>query len=173
MWLCRYTLRLCYGAIVWLRFHGLWLGKKMANLEVPVCGICRKRLRAEGPIEVMVLGVKCTLKSSPCCEECTGTYLNQFSTLCGSCLRPIFPGARVAQARMGAPHPFTHCRPGCAPSAFYCGEWGEGQLVTLHELDPETYPRGAATVLSHAVCSRSAIIVERFGEPHRALSFHD
>lgn len=109
--------------------------------------------------KVVVLGVECELEKSPMCPSCTEQYLNKFSTLCASCGRPIFPGTPVGQAWHGAPHPFTHLAFGCCDSGgLYCGQWGEGRLLTLHELNPEKYPAGTSSVVGHAFNTGGMVI---------------
>lgn len=109
--------------------------------------VCEHDKPAE--IEVTVLGVVCNIPEPPMCASCAERYLNQACTLCASCGNPIFPGNPVGQAWQGAPHPYTHltfdC---CATGALYCGRWGEGKLITLHELEPDKYPDGSSSVMN-------------------------
>ncbi len=82
---------------------------------------------SEEPLTVIVLGVECRFAKSPYCQTCTATYLNRYSTLCGLCNRPIFPGdpIEVSGRRDGE---YVHSRCGdCA--AAYAGHWGEGKLI--------------------------------------------
>ena len=92
-------------------------------------------------IKVKVLGIECEFEKLPMCPTCTEQYLNKFSTFCASCKWPIFPGRPVGQAWHGAPYPFTHLTFRCCDTGgLYCGQWGEGRLISLHELNPEKYP---------------------------------
>ena len=119
--------------------------------------------KTEDKIMVVVLGVECEFEESPMCPVCAEQYLNKFSTLCASCERPIFPGTPVGQAWEGAPHPYTHLRPGCCETgALYCGKWDDGRLITLHELNPEKYPAGTPTVVGHAF-NTGGTVVENVG----------
>ncbi|HYF10338.1 MAG TPA: hypothetical protein VD967_01905 [Candidatus Paceibacterota bacterium] len=82
-------------------------------------------------IRVTVLGVACELIRSPECVSCAEKYLNEFSVLCHTCRRPIFPGEPVADAGVGSPPQFAHTRFQCSDAAGYCGHWGEGKLVPI------------------------------------------
>lgn len=118
----------------------------------------------ERNLKVTVLGVECEFPRSPMCPSCTGEYLNKFSTLCASCERPILPGTPVGQAWNGAPHPCTHLAFECCDSGgLYCGRWGEGRLITLHELNPDKYPEGTTTVLAHTFNTGGVVIIENMG----------
>src|SRR3989338_1127048 len=101
-----------------------------------------------------VLGVECKLVNPPKCQTCAEEYLNKFSTLCHSCKRPIFPGERVALS--GSQPTYTHVEEGAG--GLYCGQWGEGQLITLHELNPAKYPEGTSCMAVHAFTSGEAVI---------------
>lgn len=83
-----------------------------------------------------------------CCLEAFREHLEAICTVCASCGELIYPGDPVGQAWDGAPHPYTHltfeC---CETAAFYCGVWGKGELVSLHELDPDKYPEGTKNIL--------------------------
>lgn len=114
-------------------------------------------------LKVTVLGVECEFEKSPMCQVCAEQYLNKFSTLCASCKRPIFPGTSVGQAWKGASHPFTHLNfDCCATGTLYCGVWGDGRLITLHELNPEKYPEGTPTVVGHAF-NTGEMVIENVG----------
>jgi len=83
-------------------------------------------------LTVMVLGVKCELRSSPMCVKCTEDYLHKHSTLCAICKQPIYPGKPIGYGLGGkADHAFAHSS--CTGSAMYCGQWGEGQPVYMKE----------------------------------------
>ncbi len=156
----------------WLRKHG-WLTKQyshqpiveenkgQARVEKPsAVGPTCPHGKTEGTLEIIILGVKCNLiTGSPMCPVCTEQYLNKFSTLCAACGRPIFPGDPVGLAWDGAPHPFTHLYYHCCDSGgLYCGVWGEGRLITLHELKPEKYPPGTASIVSHILQTKRPAI---------------
>ena len=104
--------------------------------------------KTDHPLVVTVLGIKCELERSPMCPACTEQYFNKFSILCASCHQPIFPGTPVGVAWVGAPHPFTHLTFDCCESGgLFCGRWGEGRLLTLHEIDPEHFPADTASAV--------------------------
>jgi hypothetical protein len=107
--------------------------------------------RSKRPIMVRVRGCDIACPEPPLCAECLTAYLEKYSQTCASCSGPILPGMPVGQAWGGAKHPFTHLMDGCCESGgLYCGRWGQGRLVTLHELNPEKYPPGTVTVMAHA-----------------------
>jgi hypothetical protein len=107
-----------------------------------------------GRMTVTVFGLELNFKGSDLCQQCAEVFLNQNSTVCASCGRPILPGMEVGQAWRGAPHPYTHLLDRCCGSgALFCGMWGNGRLITLHELYPEKFPPGTATVMSAVVVS--------------------
>ncbi len=82
------------------------------------------------------------------------------NTFCASCKRLITPGMPVGQAWSGAPYPFTHMTFECCESGgLYCGQWGEGRLRTLHEIDPENYPEGTATVVGHILNTGNTVVM--------------
>lgn len=151
--------------VEWLRKRG-WLAKRYgyqpsgqndgaSSSEKFVC----THGKTKRSLKVTVLGVECEFKGSPMCPPCTEQYLNRFSVLCASCKRPIFPGEPVGQAWHDAPHPFTHLTLGCCDSGgFYCGRWGEGRLLTLHELNPEQYPEGTPSVVAHVFNTGTVVI---------------
>ncbi len=138
--------RLFQGSVEWFRFF--------AKHSRCVHGKTRRAFK------VTVLGVECQLEKSLMCPVCTERYLNEFSTLCASCERPIFPGTPVGKAGWeGATHPFIHLTKGCCDTmALYCGRWGGGNLITLHELDPEKYLAGTSSVAEHAFKSHRGVI---------------
>ena len=149
----------------WLRKRG-WLAKQygyQSTRQDDGASPTEKLVCAHGKtkhnIKVWVLGVECEFEKSPMCPTCTEQYLNKFSTLCASCKRPIFPGTPVGQAWHGAPHPFTHLTFQCCDTGgLYCGRWGEGHLVSLHELNPEKYPAGTPSVVGHAFSTGGVVI---------------
>jgi|GEM_PF-1484716 len=80
---------------------------------------------------IKVLGVDCTFENAQACAHCLEQYLNQYSTLCAHCERPIFPGEPVEHAWEGAPHPYVHCTFKCGEGIFWVGTWGEGELIPI------------------------------------------
>jgi hypothetical protein len=107
-----------------------------------------------GPFKINVHGTECEIRRSPWIFEKTEKYLNEACTVCASCNKPIFPGMPVGKAWIDAPHPFTHLSMDCCDTgSLYCGMWGDGRLITLHELHPEKYPAGISTVMSAAFAS--------------------
>jgi hypothetical protein len=125
-------------------------------LKGPSCD--HKRVR--GDFTITVLGVECRFKKGlPTCATCSVEYLNKHSTICASCSEPIFPGNAVGVAWRGADHPYTHLTFECCDTgALYCGYWGEGELITLHQLDPKKYPEGTSSVVSHAMNTGQMVI---------------
>ncbi len=88
--------------------------------------------------------------ASPLCTACLQAWLERHSTRCASCDGPICPGMPVAQAWIGAPHPYTHMNFICTETAgLWCGRWGRGRLITLHETEPGTYASGTANAMAH------------------------
>ena len=85
----------------------------------------------KGKVTLQVLGKEVKLVSQGPCAACLEKYLNENSTVCGACGEPIIPGAPVASASLGSPHPYTHMYMTCCPTgALYCGHWGEGELIS-------------------------------------------
>lgn len=82
-------------------------------------------------------------------------------TYCAACGRPIFPGMPVGQAWEEAQFPYTHLTFECCDAgALYCGRWGEGRLITLHELDPKKYPPDTTSLADHALKTGGIVIEE-------------
>jgi hypothetical protein len=112
----------------------------------------------KGGFQVVVFGIEFELEESPLCPKCAEEYLNKFSTLCASCGLPIFPGTPVAQAWIDAPHPYIHLSFSCGYcGGLYCGQWGEGCLITLHELNPKKYPFGTSSVAGYIFNTNGAV----------------
>ena len=89
---------------------------------------------------------------SPICAECMSAWLDRHGTTCATCDGPICPGMPVGQAWNGAPHPHTHMNFECTESGgLWCGRWGKGRLITLHEIDPATYGPGTASAMAHVL----------------------
>ncbi|MEY4744972.1 MAG: hypothetical protein RL272_917 [Candidatus Parcubacteria bacterium] len=89
---------------------------------------------------------------APICAACMQTWLERHSTRCASCGGPICPGMPVGQAWVGAPYQHTHMNFDCTESGgLWCGRWGRGRLVTLHEIDPEKYAPGTANAMAHVL----------------------
>ncbi len=110
-------------------------------------------------ITMTILGSTCTLVGSPMCPACTETYLNMYSTICARCREPILPGTPVGRSSTGARYPFLHLRFDCCQTgALYCGMWGEGCLISLHELKPDTYPEGTLSVLDHTLRTGKMVV---------------
>lgn len=82
---------------------------------------------------IKVLGADCTFESAAICASCLERYLNQYSTLCAHCERPIFPGEPVEGSWIDAPHPYVHSTFKCGEGIFWCGTWGEGRLIPIEE----------------------------------------
>ena len=106
-----------------------------------------------------VFGIDVFVRHEKLCSRCLEAYLNTYATRCAACGDPILPGEPVGQAWVGAPHPHTHLTFDCSETGgLYCGRWGQGRLITLHEIAPEKYPEGTTTVMSHAFRSGGVII---------------
>lgn len=116
--------------------------------------------KSEKPTVIVVRGQKIECgPSAEICPQCTEAWLEKASTTCAKCGGPIVPGAAVGQAWIGAKYPYTHLTFDCCDTgAYYCGVWGSGRLITLHELDPEKYPPGTGSVLSHAAKTGKSVI---------------
>jgi len=117
--------------------------------------------KAAKPFTITVKGCRITLKNAPFCPECSATYLDSVATVCGACKTPILPDMPVALngCKNQKKHPYTHLNRNCCPSGgLYCGTWGEGELMTLHELDPKKFPAGSASI-AHAVVKTGKTIV--------------
>lgn len=98
----------------------------------------------------------------PVCPACFEAWLTKYATRCASCEYPILPGMPVGQGWVGAKHPYTHLTMGCCDSGgLYCGMWGQGRLITLHELDPEKFPKGATNAMD-AVLKTGKPIFQKF-----------
>src|SRR5262245_5650992 len=87
------------------------------------------------PFTVRVLGSDCTFEKSPKCLACAEAYLNNFSTLCARCRRPIFPGGTIC-CDGDDQFPFTHAGT-CGDAAGFCGHWGEGFPVRSDRPPPD------------------------------------
>lgn len=108
---------------------------------------------------VKVFGTPVRVGEPPVCKDCFEAYLNKYSTYCAVCDLPILPGMHVGQAWSGSKHPLTHLDTGCCKSGgLYCGKWGQGRLITLHELKPNKYPPGTTTVMSHVFKSGDVVV---------------
>jgi hypothetical protein len=117
--------------------------------------------KPDGPSIVEVYGVKIAVEAAPVCPDCVEEYLNRYSTRCASCRQPILPGMPVGQAWKGSPFPHTHMTFECTESGgLYCGRWGQGRLVTLHELDPAQFPPGTPNVMTHVYRSGKPTVIK-------------
>ncbi len=110
------------------------------------------------PFELIILGSVQQFYKSPLCIACTRAYMDKYATYCAYCDKPILPGMKVGITGEGDKYPFAHLNC-CDSLAFFCGEWGEGRLVTLHELAPDKYPEGTGSVLFHTLDTGQTSIV--------------
>lgn len=111
---------------------------------------------------VNIGGRKFQIRPDSICPDCVQPYFNSVGTTCAACLGMILPGEPVAKAWVGAKYPYTCMGWDCCESGvLYCGQWGEGKLITLHELDPEKYPAGTSSVVSH-VMNSGQVVTENF-----------
>ena len=117
--------------------------------------------KPDGPSIVEVMGVKVAIEAAPICPDCIEEYLNRHSTRCASCRQPILPGMPVGQAWDGAPFPHTHMAFDCTESGgLYCGRWGQGKLITLHQLDPAQFPPGTPNLMTHVMRTGKPTIIQ-------------
>lgn len=119
--------------------------------------------RPKGDATVKVFGREVGITDKvPLCPPCFETWLNKYATRCASCEEPILPGMPVGQGWIGAKHPYTHMNMECCASGgLFCGMWGQGKLITLHELDPEKYPPGSGNAMD-AVMKSGKPIFQKF-----------
>jgi len=104
--------------------------------------------RRPGKFTTVVLSRAVTMvmpASIPLCRECFTGYLNKYATICGACGGLIFPGEMVAERPVeGNPNAIVHrVKKCCFYADNWCGMWGQGRLISLHELQPETFPSGS------------------------------
>jgi len=108
-----------------------------------------------GAVVVTISGHKFTVvipDGARICEACFERWLSRCATVCHTCGEPILPGMCVAEISSSADSPFTHMRPSCCNYPHeYCGLWGLGRLITLHELFPSEIPAGTRTIRDHAL----------------------
>ncbi len=122
--------------------------------EYGVPQICCPHASESGPVRVTVQRVALEVNipaGLDSCRNCFEEWLNRHAATCASCGDPILPGCLVAEVDPFASPPFTHMRPVCCgqPSRF-CGVWGEGRLISLHEMHPDDIPSGTRTLADHA-----------------------
>ena len=123
-----------------------------------VCKLCPNSI-VKDKFKVMVKGHKIEIEDSLLCFSCAEKHLNKYSTFCASCEKPIIPGTKVAEAWIGAKYAFTHLTFNCClAGALYCGEWGEGRIITLHELNPDKYPPGTSSAIAHAINAKQTVV---------------
>jgi hypothetical protein len=118
-----------------------------ASISQPKCD----HPKSTAPQEITIHGVTIVCEAgAPICPKCAEEWLRKVSNVCAKCGDPILPGTSVARAWEGAKYPYTHLTFDCCEAGvLYCGVWGEGRLITLHELDSEKYPKGTASVMQH------------------------
>ncbi|MFH1047699.1 MAG: hypothetical protein V1738_05325 [Patescibacteria group bacterium] len=80
----------------------------------------------------------------PLCSKCFAEYLSKYSTTCGKCGGIILPGEKVAERPFeNNPRTLVHLSVECSLYGDnWCGIWGQGRLVSLHELYPQLFPAG-------------------------------
>jgi hypothetical protein len=79
----------------------------------------------------------------PACSECVSAFLLEHGIACAACKKLLFPGDDVAIAEAGSAvqTAYEHLRLGCCDDVSrYCGVWGKGRLISLHELYPGAFP---------------------------------
>ena len=118
------------------------------------------------PFDIEIIGVLCNFDNSPFCFECTQEYLDKFSTLCGTCRRPIFPHTSVGKSK-DPKFPYAHLTFECCDSGGdSLGEWSEGKLITLHELHPEKYPPGERSIVEHILGGPAKVLAKASSRYH-------
>lgn len=100
--------------------------------------------------QATILGqkIRVTLPPSvPLCFNCFVRWLNLHSVKCEKCGQVILPGEKVSEIHDSSGHKLiVHHNVDCAQnSANWCGIWGQGRLVSLHELYPGIFPKGTRT----------------------------
>lgn len=94
----------------------------------------------------LVKGKEMKITSKGPCKDCLEAYLDKYSTICASCAEPILPGEPVAVAWVGAPQKYTHMYAGCCEcGGFYCGVWGEGEMIPMFPAGMSMMDLAAAT----------------------------
>jgi hypothetical protein len=89
--------------------------------------------KQEGLIFVKVLGHSVEIKDSPYCKECIEKFLNENSTICTHCEKPIYPGEPVGASGIKK-NLYTHLTFKCCRSGgLWCGTWGLGKLIKIEE----------------------------------------
>lgn len=97
---------------------------------------------------MVIQGKEYLLRESPLCHACTEKYLNEASTVCATCGGPIVPDDLVAISDIHSPFPYTHATAECSDDpGLWCGKWGVGTLIALHELNPEEFPEGTPSLM--------------------------
>jgi hypothetical protein len=118
------------------------------------CGRNEPHDKPSWPRQITVRGKSIGVAAADVCPNCLEAFFAAHATTCAACDGPILPGMPVGQAWVGAPHPFTHLDFECTASGgLYCGVWGQGRLITLHELEPDTYPPGTPNVMAHVMAT--------------------
>ncbi len=116
----------------------------------------------KGVVALVIHGKPFEIDSPPMCKECSEKYLNANATKCAVCKMPIFPGDAVGDPSgsiLTIGKKFVHLTHGCCEDGgYFCGYWGEGRLVRLHEVDPKQFPEGTTTVMAHAFTSGETVI---------------
>ncbi len=94
----------------------------------------------------------------PLCRDCLVAWLVKYSTTCACCGGLILPYEKVAERPVeGNPFGLVHYSKRCAYYADnWCGVWGQGRLISIHELHPQIFPEGIrrAEGLYHALNGR-------------------
>jgi hypothetical protein len=88
----------------------------------------------------------------PACADCISALLVNNGTVCASCDYRILPGDDVAAIKPGA---YAHLRTGCCDDlSRYCGVWGQGKLLSLHDMYPTAFPGGSGHTLDRQIFAR-------------------
>lgn len=121
--------------------------------------------------DVLVLGEVVKVGHPELCRECIEKSLNEFSTKCDACGCVIMPGMAVAvscqKKEFSKGYPYTCMGWDCCIGLAYCGVWGMGRLVTLHELNPDKYAAGCAHIGDAVINGppEGVVIVNDFNAP--------
>ena len=120
-----------------------WLNCLFAHRDTHPIDSCPHE-KVSGPFTITVGGENFTRTSRDRCPACEQTFAEQYATTCAACRKPIIPDTLVGTS--GQPDcPFVH-NDGCLTNPMdYCGMWGAGKLLTLHDLNPK-FPPGSYSI---------------------------
>ncbi len=114
---------------------------RQAPPRFPVC----THEKVRGSFTIRVKGVDVVRTSSERCPACVQACAEQCSTTCAVCTRPIVPGMLVGRSGR-TDFPLVHDDTCVEDPNDFCGQWGEGRLIGLHEFNPHKYEPGTITL---------------------------